>query len=476
MPTDAPPPTTLADFSGRLSPMLVKELRQGLRTNLFVVAFILLQTFMVLCLMAGLADPNSNDADGFFWFFIVATLVFVQPLRGFNALSNEYLLNTMELIRLTKLGGWRIVFGKWTALNAQSLLFIVGVLPYLVIRYFLGNVDFISDILALVYIGLASALISAYTIGVSVFKSVILRGLLVGGVGFLLLGSLPALGFGLARAGFLSGFSWAGFWLAFGMICYGCFFFLSFGASRISARSENYAVTKRTVALCMGLLCLIILATSLDEEFVLLYSWIILGLACVDALTEPLPIYSRVLARARRQPLTRPLALFFTPGWLSGIAFFLLCCGVWLGLFVLVELAGGDDFLDDNEGPLVFLSFCNLIIFPLLPIHLFFPKHASGQFTFGVYIFIQAALGVVTLLVAVMGEALGGRYEDMLYLCLGIPSVLWVGSQNASLDGPIPLAIAILTSILCIAVPLLRNRESVREFFRNLKSPSSTDA
>ena len=75
--------------------MLVKELRQGLRTNLFVVAFILLQTFMVLCLMAGLADPNSNDADGFFWFFIIVTLLLVQPLRGFSALSSEYTLNTM---------------------------------------------------------------------------------------------------------------------------------------------------------------------------------------------------------------------------------------------------------------------------------------------------------------------------------------------------------------------------------------------
>ncbi len=449
--------------------MLVKELRQGLRTNLFVVAFILLQTFMVLCLMAGLADPNSNDADGFFWFFIITTLVFVQPLRGFNALSNEYILNTMELIRLTKLNGWRIVLGKWTALNAQSLLFITGVLPYLVIRYFLGNVDFVSDLLALLYIGLASAMISAYTIGVSVFKSVILRGLLVGGVGFMLLGSVPALGFGLARTGFLSGFNWADFWISIAIAAYGCFFFLSFGASRIAGRSENYAVTKRSVALVMGFLCLIILATSFDEEFVLLYSGIFLGLACIDALTEPLPIYSRVLARARKQPLARPLALFFTPGWLSGIAYFILCSVIWLGLFLLVEAAGGKNILGDKEGPLIFLSCCNLIIFPLLAIHLFFPRYASGQFTFGIYTFIQTALAVVTLLVVVMGEALGGRYEEILYLCLGIPSVLWIGSQNSSLDGPIPFAIAVVTFVLCISVPLLRNREAVRDFTRNLK-------
>ncbi len=33
----------LADFSDRLSPMLVKELRQGLRAKTFVIVFLLLQ-------------------------------------------------------------------------------------------------------------------------------------------------------------------------------------------------------------------------------------------------------------------------------------------------------------------------------------------------------------------------------------------------------------------------------------------------
>ena len=49
----------MQDFPARFSPMLVKELRQGMRTNLFSVAFILLQTVMVLSLLAGLAGPGS---------------------------------------------------------------------------------------------------------------------------------------------------------------------------------------------------------------------------------------------------------------------------------------------------------------------------------------------------------------------------------------------------------------------------------
>ena len=140
--------------------MLVKELRQGMRTNLFSVAFILLQALMVLSLLAGLADPGSWAASGFFWFFVVVILLVIQPLRGINALSSEYLLNTMDLIQLTKLDAWRITFGKWTALNAQTLLFVTGVLPYLVMRYFLGNVNFVIDLAGLFFLTLGSALAS----------------------------------------------------------------------------------------------------------------------------------------------------------------------------------------------------------------------------------------------------------------------------------------------------------------------------
>lgn len=117
----------------------------------------------------------------------------------------------------------------------------------------------------------------------------------------------------------------------------------------------------------------------------------------------------------------------------------------------------------------MFLSCCNLIIFPLLFIHLFFARHASNQFTFGFYTFIQLALAMITLLVGVMGNALGGRHEDWLYLGVPIPSVLITASNISSLDNKLFFGIAIATTILCVTVPLLRNREAVRDFSRNLK-------
>ncbi len=91
----------MTDFPGRFSPMLVKELRQGMRTNLFTIAFILLQTVMILSLLAGLADPGSPASTGSSGSSSSSPLLIVQPLRGFGALSSEFTLNTMDLIQLT---------------------------------------------------------------------------------------------------------------------------------------------------------------------------------------------------------------------------------------------------------------------------------------------------------------------------------------------------------------------------------------
>ena len=461
------------DFPGGFSPMLVKELRQGMRTNLFSVAFILLQAVMILSLMAGLSDPGSSDSDGFFWFFIVVTLLFVQPLRGFNALSSEYLLNTMDLLQLTRLNGWRITVGKWTALNAQTLLFLTGVLPYLVMRYFLGNVNFVMDLAALAMLGLGSALASAITIGCSVFRSFLLRGLILiaCGVGFISL----FLGFqlNLFRTGMTGSEMWM-FALVALSILYGCFFFLSFGASRIAALSENHATRKRLVALGFSLFTLAFIWAGIDVEAIIFVSGIILGLASIDAITEPIPIYSRVLEPFRRNFLTRFVAGFFAPGWISGLGFFFLSAAIWGFALHL------DDFFNSSSslpttyvsidiGPwILYLSMLNLLLFPLIIIHLFFGKSNSGNFTFAIYAFVQCVLLVAMVMIMALASAMS-IYEELVYTLVPFPSVLISASEQGDADTFIFLIIALVTTLLCVAIPLLRHRAAFREFQYHLK-------
>ncbi len=459
----------MQDFSSRLSPMLVKELRQGLRTHLFTTAFILFQSVMVLSLLVGLADPSSPAVSGFFWFFVVVTLILVQPLRGFSALSSEYLLNTMDLIQLTRLDAWRITVGKWAALNAQTLLFVAGVLPYVAIRYFLGNVDFISDLVWLLYLTLGSGLASAITIGCSAFRNFLLRGFIVVVFGFgfmstysLLRSPLFAGGLGIGLGGF------ATVALSVATLVYGCFFFLSFGASRIAPPSENLATRKRLVALSMALATLGFAFFGLEEAATSV-AIAILTFACIDALTEPLPIFAKVLEPFRGGTLRRLLAWLLAPGWISGIFYFLFCFLI-LAIAAVLAFDPGDF---DIKLAIILISSANVVLFPLLLIHLLFPSHASGSFTFGVYCFIQACLGFVTMMVGIVGGSLR-TYEGIIYSCVPLPSVLLIAASDNGLAQRfewIHLALALLTLLLGVAFPLLRQRRVVRLFDQQLHQP-----
>lgn len=462
----------MTDFPGRFSPMLVKELRQGMRTNLFTIAFILLQTVMILSLLAGLADPGSPASTGFFWFFIVITLLIVQPLRGFGALSSEFTLNTMDLIQLTRLDAWRITIGKWTALNAQTLLFVTGVLPYLVMRYFLGNVNFVIDLAALVYLGLGSALASAITIGCSAFKHFVLRGLLVLAFGIAFVSLYIAMQAMIFNTG-IGGFKFSTMCLAVLAMLYGCFFFLSFGASRIAPLSENHSTRKRLVALAFVLVCIGFVWLDSAEAAQVVIA-LILGFSCVDALTEPLPVFARVLEPFRKNTLLRAAAWFFSPGWLSGIGFFLLCVWIWITFSAFTSSSGFTSLPSTEPQTMLtsLLSVANLFLFPLIFIHLFFPKHASGSFTFGIYTFIQACLAVLTVMVAVLSDAMS-RFDDLIFALVPIPSVLLIAMENGGSTRQFELiyfAAAVLTLILGVAIPFLRQREAVREFVCNLRS------
>ena len=105
MPTTAP--IARADFADWLSPMLVKELRQGVRTRVFVILFILLQVCMLLDLVLSLliASTGASTSEGtyFFWFMVSVPTLLIIPISGLGAIGNEIRGNTLELIFLTRL-------------------------------------------------------------------------------------------------------------------------------------------------------------------------------------------------------------------------------------------------------------------------------------------------------------------------------------------------------------------------------------
>ena len=170
------------DFSDRLAPMLVKELRQGMRAKTFIAVFLSLQVFLGVMLFSAGAAASSDQVGSLisgiiFTFFAVAVLI-VQPLRGISALSSEVKGNTIDMMVLTRLSAWRIVFGKWVAIVGQSALLFSTIIPYLILRYFFGGMNLFGEMVFLFLMFFTSMALTAITVGLSGCTSAIIRGAL----------------------------------------------------------------------------------------------------------------------------------------------------------------------------------------------------------------------------------------------------------------------------------------------------------
>ncbi len=346
--TDTPPSFGLRDFPDRLSPMLVKELRQGLRTRTFTMIFIALQILLALFVLLSIANTdNSNAGEAIslfvFAFFTIAVLI-VQPIRGISAVSSEIQEKTIDLMVLTRLTSWRILFGKWASLVSQSALLFATVIPYLVIRYFFGGMQLFAELSLLGTVFILSAATTALFVGFSANKSIIFRGLIFIGAGFL--------GFGLMVAVFFEGgfddflnlygggdkeelFMIVGFLL---LCLYAGYYSLEMGASRIATLVESTALRKRLIGLLM------IAGTMgvfyyLDIKYVgmipaYIISMIITGMLAIDCFTEEAPQIPRVTKTlASKGIIGRALGIIFHRGWHTGFCFILVLFAIlWIVL------------------------------------------------------------------------------------------------------------------------------------------------
>lgn len=161
------------DFPSWISPMLVKELRQGVQSGAFAWTFVLLQVAMFVLMTFWLLERSTNDSiqlntnrlfHGWFWVVFGLAAVLVLPLRAAGSMAAERVGNTLDLLRLTRLSSMQIVTGKWLAIMAQVLLLSTAVLPYVVLQYFFGGLDIVSDLFAFVSVLLAASVVTAASV------------------------------------------------------------------------------------------------------------------------------------------------------------------------------------------------------------------------------------------------------------------------------------------------------------------------
>ena len=387
-------------MSDWLSPILVKELRQGMRARVFEGAFILLQLCMVIAVSVAVMATASNKghdaataAQVLFWVMIGLPVVLVMPLRGSAALRSEIDGRTLELIFLTRLSAWRIVFGKWAALYMQTLLLVVAVLPYVVLRYYLGGTEVVRELVVLLSMLGASALLSAFTVAGSAYTSKLARGLVILVPLFLIYGIPLAIGMFLDVYGMsghatmpLSPVMLYGAIVFYGLVAF--FFMLETGAARIAPLAENHAVRKRGLGLILILSGPPALLLGYGRE--ILFLNLVLALpVLVDALCtpyQPLPSHRRVFRRLG--PLGRMLAPLLVPGWPSAFLFTLFA---YLLCLAMIFFTGQ---LDTMNLVIALVSTLGALLLPLALVLLVCPQPKRLGM---LYIGIQLALLIVTM-------------------------------------------------------------------------------
>ena len=172
------------DLPERFDPMTVKELRQNLRRGSFVYPFLAIHVFAVVAMAAEFQmAPSSVNPDlagmlnlyllwssGPFWALVSVICLFVMPLGGIALMRQELDEGNHELLLLTKLSRWRVVFGKFLTLWGLSVLTFVSLLPYVVVRYLVGGIEWWHEAACAATVVGASALMCAGVIGASAFK------------------------------------------------------------------------------------------------------------------------------------------------------------------------------------------------------------------------------------------------------------------------------------------------------------------
>ena len=422
------------DFSDRLSPMLVKELRQGLRTKAFIGVFLTLQIVLGVILLGAGTSSSSDQAGGtisniIFVFFAIAVII-IQPMRGMGALSSEIKGNTIDMMVLTRLSAWRIVTGKWSAIVSQSALILITIIPYLILRYFFGGMNLIGEVIFLALIFITSATLTAITVGLSAMPSVILR--------MLPMIFIPVGAFSFLGEFFDDGQEIIDFCslettddmlavIIYVAVClYYSFFLLSIGTTLIAPHADNNSTSRRLIAFITTVTAAVLGMIYADNlEDMIAFYFIILAPIFLISLTEFSTLVPPVVNKFHQYGFFgKLLGLFLLPTWATGVFFcYLLSVIAGMSLF-FVE----DSYIDD-DAIIVAMALISSMVFPAILVKIF---KMQGPARVSNYILMSAATGIAAIALLGIGESLSNK--GFLWLFIWIPPVSMAMSASSRID------------------------------------------
>ena len=171
-------------LADRVNPIVVKEIRQGLRTRAFWIFFgLMLFACLVISLIA-FATADGIGADGrayFIAYYVCLGIVqfFVIPYSAYRSMSREREEETWVLLTLTGIGPHRILRGKMGSFMLQGLIYASAAAPFLLFSYYLNGIDLPTILLTVIAGATYQLFLTSVAVSVATLaESRLLRGLM----------------------------------------------------------------------------------------------------------------------------------------------------------------------------------------------------------------------------------------------------------------------------------------------------------
>lgn len=185
----------------RLNPIVIKEIRQSLKSRQFTISFGLTLiaavgwTILAVALMVPRLYYIPGGLPLLFGFFCILAvpLLIIIPFTAFRSLTSETEDGTFELLRISALSSTQIIYGKMSSASVQILLYLSAIAPCIVLTYLLRGVGLLTILLFLGGTVLVSILETAFALALAAVST---SRLVQTGVTVLFLIALLFIGFG----------------------------------------------------------------------------------------------------------------------------------------------------------------------------------------------------------------------------------------------------------------------------------------
>lgn len=341
----------LLEWGGeKVNPILVKEARQALKSNHFVLTFLLLLIcawgWSFMGILAQMPDIQFNGGgltmlQGYFIVLLVPLLL-VVPFAAFRSLASEREDGTFELMSITTLNATQIVVGKLASTLLQIMLYTSALAPCIAFTYMLRGVDVVTIVFVIYYTVVISVLLSITALLVATLSrsrhwQVLLSILLLLGL-FLILWTWGLFVFeavfeeGLFQVSGEPAFWLVQFALACGYVSLGVLM-VQAAASRITFASDNRSTRQRITVLVQHAMLIgwvvYFFSDSREVEFV----YVLASLAAIWGgftgslmIGESPQLSARVIRSLPSTPLGRILFTLLNPG--SGAGYLFTCANL----------------------------------------------------------------------------------------------------------------------------------------------------